>query len=857
MPEPRSLTVALAGNANVGKSLSGNESVLIRFNRKWKTIRIGRLVNEILTSTTPAKNNGSEYAVPNDLFVLSLNLNTMKVERKRVTYVFRHTERRKLLRVKTSSGRRVNATRDHNFIVLRRGKPEAIDGGGLAVGDKLPVAENVASEGLGSFQRMAEDLSQEIQVNDDRSTEKLILGNIFWDEISRREYVDGEEDFVYDLCVEDNQNFMLSNGLFVHNSVIFNQLTGLNQTVGNWPGKTVERAEGTLYFQGRRINVLDLPGIYSLSTYSMEEIVARDYIAIERPDVIVNIVDASALERNLYFTIQLLELEVPIVIDLNQVDFAAKKGIRIDPKKLSDLLGIPVVPTVAISGIGVGKLLSTVVDVAEGRLESKPIKITYGKEIEVALDKLEKAINQGVPEIKARYPPRWIAVKLLERDEDITAKLRPIRGSDTILELAENLASQIEAMHGEPSSVVMVSERYTIACSIVREAQRIVAPPRLTVEEKLDTLTSHRILGYPILVAVMATTFLTVFIGGDFLIGLLESFFDEMLIPWTEAFLRTVLPPGIVTVILEGVLSGIAAGVTIALPYIVPFYIILALLEDSGYLPRAAYLMDNVMHRIGLHGKAFIPMLLGFGCTVPACVGCRIMERDRERFLAAFVTVLIPCAARTVVILGLVGRYVGLHAALMLYAFDLVLVFVLGRLAFRALPGEPMGLIMEMPPYRRPSVSVTVKKTWARTKDFVYIAFPLIIGGSVVLAALKAAELMAPLEAMMSPVTSGWLGLPAICGVPLVFGVLRKELTLIMLSELAGTTVFPLIPGFGSTQMIVFSLVTMIYIPCIATIAVLGREFGWRRALAVTALNIALAMMLGGIAFRLLTPFLP
>jgi ferrous iron transport protein B len=261
--------------------------------------------------------------------------------------------------------------------------------------------------------------------------------------------------------------------------------------------------------------------------------------------------------------------------------------------------------------------------------------------------------------------------------------------------------------------------------------------------------------------------------------------------------------------------------------------------------------MDNLMHKIGLHGKAFIPLLLGFGCNVPACVGCRIMETDRERFLAGFVVTLIPCAARTVIILGLVGRYLGLPAALVLYLFDLCLVFLLGRLAFRILPGEPMGLIMEMPPYRAPSLKSVLNKTWVRTKDFVYVAFPFIIGGSVFLQLLSVTGLISVMADLMSPLTTSWLGLPSIAGIPLIFGVLRKELTLVLLANLAGTFDFSRV--LTPVQMIVFAIVTMIYIPCIATIAALVREFGAKRAIAVAVFDSLLAIFLGGLAYRVLS----
>jgi len=636
----------------------------------------------------------------------------------------------------------------------------------------------------------------------------------------------------------------------VGKSVVFNQLTGLNQIIGNWPGKTVERAEGTLHFGGYTIRILDLPGIYSLSTFSMEEIVARDYIAIERPDIIVNIVDASALERNLYFTIQLLELQAPIVMALNQMDFAAKKGIEIDVDSLSKILGIPVVPTVAITGVGIKELLSTVIDVVEGKVQLSATKVEYGKEIEENLKKLEHIVQEKLTQLSATYLARWIAIKLLENDKDIVERVRASESGDEVLAVADEFVNQIERVHGEPSSIVMVSERYGIATRIAREVTRIISPPKLAFEQRLAAITADRLLGYPILAAVVAVTFGIVFVAGNFLVGVLESLFEEMLLPAANILLSQALPQIFLEVI-SGGLSGIGAGVAIALPYIVPFYVLLAILEDSGYLPRAAYLTDNIMHRIGLHGKAFIPLLLGYGCNVPACVGCRILETDRERFLAGFVVVLVPCAARTVIIIGLVGRFLGLPVALALYLFDLALVLGLGRLAFKVLPGEPVGLIMEMPPYRRPSLVAVAKKTWTRTRDFVYMAFPLIIVGSIFLQLLMSTGLIWRIVEPTAPLMSGWLGLPPLATVPIIFGVLRKELTLILLAELAGTTSFDQV--LSPVQMIVFALVTMIYMPCIATIAALAREFGWKRAAGVCVVDISLALTIGGIAYRILS----
>jgi len=627
----------------------------------------------------------------------------------------------------------------------------------------------------------------------------------------------------------------------VGKSVIFNHLTGLHQHIGNWPGKTVEKAEGTLHYKGYTIDIIDLPGIYSLSTYSLEELISRRYIAVEKPDVVVNVVDASVLERNLFFTLQLLELEAPVVMVLNQMDIARKKGISIDVEKLEKLLGIPVVPTIAIKGVGLTQLLDKIIEVAEkGQMRRTEIK--YGREIEERIFKLTEMIKQ----LKYHYPPRYAAIKLLEGDKEIEEEILKI--NPKIVSAAKNLAAEIEEIHGHPCPSVIASERYERASCIVREVQKIVPPLKPSTEEKLHDLTTHKVLGYPIMILTLLSTFYTVFIFGGYISELLSDVLYSF-----KPIINDVFRDGAARSLIWSIIEGVIAGVTIALPYIAPFYIILYILEDSGYLARIAFLMDTFMHKMGLHGKAFIPIMLSYGCNVPACLGCRIMETERERLLAVFVTTLIPCAARTVIILGLVGQYLGIGWALALYIFDLIVVFLLGRLVFKALPGEPTALIMEMPTYRIPHIKTVLRQTWFRLLEFIKIAFPLIIAGSFLIELIEILGLLNAISAALSPITVAWLGLPAITGISLIFGVLRKELTLIMLSALLGTIDFSSV--LTPTQMVVFTIVAMFYIPCISTIAALVKEVGWKNALSITVFEIIFAIVLGGITYRALTLF--
>jgi ferrous iron transport protein B len=627
----------------------------------------------------------------------------------------------------------------------------------------------------------------------------------------------------------------------VGKSVIFNHLTGLHQHIGNWPGKTVERAEGTLHFKGYTIDIIDLPGIYSLSTYSLEELISRKYIAVERPDIVINVVDASVLERNLFLTLQLIELETPMIIALNQMDMAKKKGVEIDVEKLEKLLGIPVVPIVAIKGTGIFQLLEKAIEIIEKGQKTERIKVKYGKEVEERIAKLTEMVEG----IHFWYPPRYTAIKLLEGDEEIGRAIHRI--DPQITYTAKKLTNELGNIHRHSCSTIMTSDQYEATGCITREVQKLVPPIKPTKEERFHALTTHKILGYPIMAFSLLLVFYSIFTFGDYTSKLLSNFFYG----W-ESLFTNLFGTGILgKLVWGGIIGGIIAGITIAVPYIVPFYVILYFLENSGYLSRIAFLMDNVMHKIGLHGKAFIPLMLGYGCNVPACLGCRIMETERERLLAAFVTTLVPCAARTVIILGLVGQFMGIQWALLLYVLDLVIIFVLGRLAFKTLPGEPTALIMEMHDYRLPHLKTVLKQTWFRLAEFIKIAFPLIIVGSLAIKLIEVLGLLEPISTVISPVTVMWLGLPAITGITLIFGVLRKELTLIMLATLLGTTNFAQV--LTPIQMIVFTLVAMFYIPCIATIAALVREFGWNKALLITVFEIVFAIILGGVALRVLT----
>jgi len=632
-------------------------------------------------------------------------------------------------------------------------------------------------------------------------------------------------------------NIVLAGQANVGKSVIFNHLTGLHQHIGNWPGKTVGKAEGTLHYKGYTIDVLDLPGIYSLTTYSLEEIISRDFIARQKPDFVVNVLDATHLERNLLFTLQLLELERPMVLCLNMVNLLKEKGVEVDIEELQKTLGIPVVPTIAIQGKGITKVLDQGIDLVEKKKITKSLE--YGKEVEEKISQLTKVLT----DIDFAYPKRWLAIKLLEKDkivEKLCAEKNP-----QILEKARDLCLELKKIHGHDSSIVVADERCHLCSKIIRKVIKVVRPEQISFTEKLDFITSHRLWGYPVMIAILGFMFLVIFNFGNWSSSQLGKIIFDWQVRWEGLFGISVLSS-----LGWSAIQSALALVEIALPYIIPFYLLLFLLEDWGYLARVAFLTDSFMHKVGVHGKASICLMLGFGCNVPACLSCRIMETQRERLITGFLATFIPCSAVTVIILGLVGKYVGLAWAFGLYLLAIFTVFVMGKLATNVLPGEPTELIMEMPDYKTPNLKTIIFQTFFRLKEFIFIAGPLVIISGILIRGVYLLGWLSKLANLLNPITVKWLGLPAICGVLLIFGILRKELILVMLASLLGTANFSQV--LTPIQMITLCLVSMFYIPCVATITTLKREFGWQKALTISLVKIFFAITLAGLISKLL-----
>lgn len=621
----------------------------------------------------------------------------------------------------------------------------------------------------------------------------------------------------------------------VGKSVIFNQLTGSRQITGNWPGKTVERAEGWLHFNGYDVTIVDLPGIYSMSTYSTEELVTRDYIALEKPDIVINVVGAPVLERNLFFTLQLIEMDAPLVVCLNQMDIAEGQGITIDAPGLEERLGCPVVATVAATGKGMRELIARTIEAAEHPAPRRPL--AFEGHLEAAVEELSKIIEAELPGLE--YAPRWTALKLLEKDPAVMELVSS--NSERAERAAAALSRNLEEHRQQPTFVAIASERYALANRIVQSVQTRRAVKR-SWSDRLDRLATHRVFGYGVSLGVIGLLLAWTFTMGTLLSNWLTRAFG---------FFQPVDPKvsGALSGILwNGVFGGFVAGVTLVVPYVFPFYAMLAAMEDSGILTRVAFMMDSAMHRIGLHGKAIIPVILGYGCNVPAICATRIMATRRERLLSGLAITFAPCAARTIIIMGLVAAFAGFGWALLLYLIDILLMAVVVKIASKAVPGELTGLIMEMHSFKAPRFSVVARQTWARTRSLITMVFPIYMAGTAAVQAVYALGWFGPVNKALAFLTVGWLGLPAAAGVLLIFGAVRKELILLMAVAIFGSNVAA---SLSPVQLIVLALVGTIY-PCLATAGALAREFGWKATSAILGTNTAIAFLVGGVASKVL-----
>ena len=515
-------------------------------------------------------------------------------------------------------------------------------------------------------------------------------------------------------------------------TTIFNNLTGLRQHVGNYPGVTVEKRSGEIHYKDHLIKIIDLPGIYSLTAFSEEEIVARNYILEEKPDIVVNVIDSSNLERNLYLTVQLLEIGVPLVLDFNMVDIAKKKGQEIDRKLLSELLGAPIVETVGPKGIGTYEILDAAIKAKEGK-DIKKIEISYGEEIENELDRITRSIN-GHAGTVFQPSSRWTAVKLLEQDQEIISKLKEA-GPDKYSEIEKAVSASIRHINNilrDPPEVVIADARYGFIKGALREAYEEADIENIDITEKIDSIITNRFLGLPVFALIIWLMFQFVFTLGKYPMGWIESGFGKL-----SVWLSGLIPGELLSsLIVDGIIGGVG-GVVVFTPNIALLFLAIALLEDSGYMARAAFVMDRIMHKIGLHGKSFIPLIIGFGCTVPAYMGSRILENKKDRLITMHINTFSSCGARLPVYILLAGAFFPAIAGNIIFSiyfigilFAIIMAKVLRATRFK---GELEPFVMELPPYRIPTFKGVFIHTWERTWMYLKKAGTIILAVSVLM----------------------------------------------------------------------------------------------------------------------------
>jgi len=643
---------------------------------------------------------------------------------------------------------------------------------------------------------------------------------------------------------------------------IFNMLTGAHQHVGNYPGVTVEKREGTCKYMDFEMTVVDLPGTYSLAAHSTEELVARNFLIEQEPDVVVDIIDASNIERNLYLATQLIEMDLPLVLAFNMSDIAKQEGLVFDIEHLSALLEAKIVPTVGNKGKGRVELLNAIVESVQETKGTRRHKVNYGEEIEHELGILEQIIIETEESLVRKYNPRWLAVKMLERDRDIISKVN----NQKLLNAINSSSEHLKGIFGDNPEIVIADRRYGFISGACQETIKSTVELRHNVSDMIDAIATNRFFGLPVFLILMYVVFQLTFTFGAYPMGWLEEFFG-----WGGGAIATFWPAGseswFKSLLIDGVIGGVG-GVIVFLPNILLLFLAISVLEDSGYMARAAFVMDRIMHKIGLHGKSFIPMLIGFGCSVPAIMGARILENRRNRLTTIMVIPLMSCGARLTIYALLIPAFFAEKwrgpMLWIIYLIGIVLAMVCAKiLRLTVFRGETTPFVMELPPYRMPTLKSVCIHMWQRGWMYLRKAGTIILAISIILwaamsypkpgdeslAGLDTAQaeqqkleysvigrVGRAIEPVLKPLGFDWKIGTALIGATAAKEVFVSQLAIVYavgsdkensesLREKLQTNYTPL-TGFC------IMLFCLIYAPCVATVAVTRHESGsWRWAL--------------------------
>ena len=623
-------------------------------------------------------------------------------------------------------------------------------------------------------------------------------------------------------------------------TTLFNALTGANHHVGNWPGVTVERKEGQFRFGGDVYTVVDLPGIYSLGAFSEDEMVARDFILSGEPDVVINVVDATNIERNLYLTTQLLEMGAKVVVALNMVDEASSLSMSFDTETLAKRLGAPVVPTVASKRKGLDDLVAKAVELMQASPQGRKQPLSYGESVDVQVTRLQEVLAGK----KLAYPERWVAVKLLEGDAHVRSMVQASLTSHELQEF-ERVYSELAA-HGSDLALEIVDGRYRFVHSVTNGAVNRPKEQVLTLTDHLDRVLTHKYWGLPLFALIMFTVFqLTFALGQDVFgewgaegVGLVCGSLDGLL-------LRMNAPEWLRAYTAEGLVGGVGAVLEF-IPLIVILYTLMGLLEDSGYMARAAYVMDNTMRSVGLQGKTFVPLIVGFGCNVPGVMATRTLENRRDRMIAILINPFMSCGAKIPIYLAFIAAFFPAHGAVVmfsLYVLGILVALLMGKILGNTLfKGEVSHFLMELPPYRIPTIRNVVRNMWDNVAGF------LVRAGTVIFLVISLLWVLAVLPGGVEPYGSesvlGRIGTliapifaPAGFGnwqasVGLFSGIAAKEAVVATLGMVyagveEGVELISALQGaFTPLTALSFMIMTLLYTPCVATLATIRKETG-------------------------------
>ena len=622
---------------------------------------------------------------------------------------------------------------------------------------------------------------------------------------------------------------------------LFNIASGAHERVGNYSGVTVDAKVGHFDFEGYHFNLVDLPGTYSLSTYTPEELYVRKYIIEKHPDIIINVIDASNLERNLYLTTQLIDMDVPMIIALNMFDELRESGNQLDMEQLGILLGAPIVPTIGKTGEGVKELFHQIIQIAEGKQKTaRHIHINHGVLLEEKIVRIEALIRVN-PEPHHNYSARFLAIKLLENDRQVEEIVQRLENCAEILAERDICQKEIQEEIDEDSESAITDAKYGYVQGAMKETFQKIQRYKRLMTKRIDAVVTHQVWGYPIFLLLMYFMFFCTFNIGQYPMDWIDAG-----VGWLGEWVGTWMPEGpLKDLIVDGIISGVG-GVIVFLPNIMILYAFISWMEDSGYMSRAAFIMDKIMHRMGLHGKSFIPMIMGFGCNIPAIMATRTIEDRKSRLITMLITPLMSCSARLPVYIIIIGAFFPKNSALILFciyltgiAFSVLMAKLFSRFIVK---GESSPFVMELPPYRMPSTKSVVRHTWEKGKQYLKKMGTTILLASIAVWALSyfphypemseeqqmeisyIGQIGKFVEPVIQPCGLAWKE-----GVALIAGIGAKEIVASTIAVLYHGDITT--SGMTTLAALSFMLFVLLYFPCIPTCISIKHESGkWKWA---------------------------